>query len=141
MGERGTVSEPRRLRQLLFFAWILVIFALSSVPHTTLSRWNLGIPAAWGHFLEYGLLGVFWYRWRSSAGSIGWTEWLPGVVWAALIAGLDELYQSLVPGRVSEWRDGLVDMVGFLIGAMATAVASRKLRELRKNPVEYEGES
>jgi VanZ family protein len=124
---------------MLFFGWILVIFTLSSVPQATLSRWNPGIAAAWGHFLEYGLLGVFWYRWRNTGGTLRATVWLAGLALAALIAGLDELYQSFVPGRATEWRDGLVDLVGFLIGAMTTAWISRKLSALRKNPVKFEG--
>ncbi len=108
--------EPPRQRGWVFFAWIVFIFAFSSVPATTLSRWNPGVASGWGHFLEYGLLGCLWYWWRRAAGPSGLTGGWQGTLLAATVAAVDEGYQSLVPGRTSQVLDWLVDVLGFTAG-------------------------
>jgi VanZ family protein len=120
------MPDARRRRALLFVAWIAVVFAFSSLPRTTLERWNPGVASWAGHFLEYALLGWFWHRWREVAGGAGWTSAGRGVLLAAGIAVADELYQSLIPGRVPDVLDGLVDLVGFAGGCGIAALLARR---------------
>jgi VanZ family protein len=119
------MQDVRRRRALLFVGWAAVIFAFSSLPRSTVARWNPGVASGWGHFLEYGLLGWLWLRWRRAAGPRGWTGTAGGILLAAAIAAADEAYQSLIPGRVPELRDGLVDLGGFAAGILAGTLVNR----------------
>jgi VanZ family protein len=120
------MRDAGRRRALLFVAWTAVILAFSSLPRTTLERWNPGVASWAGHFLEYALLGWFWHRWRQVAGTAGWTSAGRGFLLAAGIAVVDELYQSLIPGRVTDILDGLIDLGGFGSGSWIAAVVVRR---------------
>jgi VanZ family protein len=120
------MPDAGRRRALLFMAWTAVVFAFSSLPRATLERWNPGVASWAGHFLEYALLGWFWHRWREVAGAAGWTSAGRGVLLAVGIAVVDELYQSLIPGRVTDVLDGLVDLGGFAGGCWIAALLARR---------------
>lgn len=68
------------------------------------------------HFTIYGMLGV------SLAGTV--INWRKGRVIAlavavgAVVAMLDELHQSFVPGRGPSWSDVLLDTTGVIVGVM-----------------------
>jgi VanZ family protein len=92
----------------------LLILAVSSVP-------RLSPPVSWtgadklAHVAEYGVLGALL---RRAARSRGRWSWLFAVGIAAAVGGLDEIYQSTVPGRFSSPYDWLADLAGALIGAL-----------------------
>ena len=120
---------PRRLRVLLFgwaplIVWMLWIYWLSarpSLPHpnrgTGVSDDFFDYPA---HAFTFGVLAVLVWRVLYSYRGLG-TELtanpLPFVAGgiSAFYALLDELHQTLVPGRVGSWRDWLADFIGILI--------------------------
>jgi VanZ family protein len=111
-------------------AWIAVIIAFSSLPRSTLAKWNPGVAHGWGHFFEYGVLGWLWYRWRQAAGPGGWASIPCGILLAISVALLDEAYQGLIPGRVPSWLDAVVDQIGFIAGGVLAGLIA--FRERRK---------
>jgi VanZ family protein len=65
---------------------------------------------------EYGVLGALLQR---AAGPRGLRGWFVAVGIAAVVGGLDEIYQATVPGRYSSSLDWLADLAGASIGAMS----------------------
>jgi VanZ family protein len=83
-----------------------------------------------GHFLGYGIFGYFWFRafMRTLAGGIP-------LMWAALaiasvflVASLDELHQSVLPGRTGQFSDVMLDTAGAL-AFVAVALFAVTVRE------------
>ena len=128
----------RRKRGFQFLAGIVVIFAFSSLPQSTLTSWNPGLASAWGHLLEFGLLGWLWARWQQVAGGSGLTSWVGGLGLVLLIAVADEAYQAVVPGRQSDVLDVMVDLLGFGAGALVTwcYLRRRSVAGVRVDPTE-----
>jgi VanZ family protein len=50
---------------------------------------------------------------------------------AATVALLDEVYQSLVPGRMPQWQDALMDLWGFVCGFGCSMIVTR-IAEIRR---------
>jgi len=126
-------------RGLQLLAGVAGIFALSSVPQSTLSSLNPGVASAWGHFLEYGLLGWLYFRWHEVARTGGLAGIARGILFVLLVAAADEAYQSLVPGRLTEAFDLGVDVVGFATGALVTARVRRRAAERSATAGDCEG--
>ena len=117
------------------WVWIAVIFCASSIPGPALQRVGLGVQDKILHAIEYGVLGFLAYR--QQRGQIGRT--IVGaivVAWViAMVVGcVDELYQSMIPGRDRDWLDWVADQSGGLAGAVIGAVylhfASRRPERL-----------
>lgn len=100
-------------------AWAAVIFVLSSIPGTAYPETNVPGADKLVHVTVYAILGFLSARALSSRER--WTPALRIVVSAALcgLFGItDELHQLFVPRRSCDWRDGVADIVGGLIGAV-----------------------
>jgi VanZ family protein len=104
----GSVARP----WLPVFAWALVIFALSSVPHlgTDLGLWDT-ILRKLAHTAEYAVLGALLVR------ALRRPE--PAVILGVLYAVSDELHQTFVPGRHGSPVDVAIDSVGIVLGIVA----------------------
>ncbi len=97
---------------ILTLIWIGVIGVFSSMPYSfdqtapLFGPWNLEVRKL-AHILEYAFLTLLWFRvWK----------FLPWAVMSALVcAGIDEYYQSFIPGRGSSIQDVGVDSIGILI--------------------------
>lgn len=101
------------LRLLLPAAVYAAIIGLSSVPAGDLA----GFPPALsyvGHALEYAALGAA-LRWALD-GTRQATALTTGVILA--LAGLDEAYQSTVPGRDPSVLDWAVDLLAATVAAI-----------------------
>jgi VanZ family protein len=90
-----------------------------------------------GHFFGYGLISLlFRNAWYKTARAFAWVvrSWLTpfagtlAVVTTFAVAGMDELHQRFVPGRVGSLRDALVDTAG----AMFINVAFWSIRARRR---------
>ncbi|MBW3665844.1 MAG: VanZ family protein [Actinobacteria bacterium] len=90
------------------------ILALSSLPADDLSMLPAGLSLV-GHALEYAVLGTA-LRWALD-GVPGATAVTLGAV--ACLAGIDEAYQSTVPGRDPSALDWLVDVTSGAVAATA----------------------
>ena len=105
-----------RMRLLAPAVVYLGILTLSSLPSDDLSMLPSGL--SWlGHAIEYAVLGAA-LRWalddRSAATVIT-------IVAVFALAGIDEAYQSTVPGRDPSALDWLVDVVAAAASARAYA--------------------
>ncbi|MBW3665735.1 MAG: VanZ family protein [Actinobacteria bacterium] len=102
------------LRLLLPTAVYAAILAFSSLPADDLSMLPAGL--SWvGHVLEYAVLGAA-LRWAVD-GVPGATAVTLGAL--ACLAGIDEAYQSTVPGRDPSTLDWVVDVTSGAVAATA----------------------
>ena len=100
--------------------WIAFIFVMSSIPDLPGEYRDLPPHSdKVVHFIEYFVLAILLYR-----GIRNDRIERVGVVLSILvmmgigIAGLDELYQSIVPGRDSSAADLAADIGGVTVGAV-----------------------
>ena len=121
------MAEPRP------FAWrwklphglyAALILALSSIPGSNLPGAVSLVSDKVLHFGEYGLFGL-----------LGFWAYLPrrgAFVWLILFgigfAGLDETWQSQIPGRQSDFADLLTDVAGYLVGSFAGVIFVKRFR-------------
>ena len=86
---------------------------------------HLGIRKA-AHLFEFGMLALLWYR-AIVAGRAGWAAGAAGMVLALSVsfAALDELHQTLVPGRTATVTDVGWDGVGAALALGARRVILR----------------
>ena len=112
--------------------WIAFIFVMSSIPDIPGEYKDL--PAHSDkvvHFIEYFVLAVLLYRGLRSDGPVRMNGVMTALILLGfVIAGLDEFYQSIVPGRDSSLADLASDMTGIAAGAFV--VFSRWKRSLAR---------
>jgi VanZ family protein len=117
------------LRWFPLIAWVAVIFGLSSIPGITLDGPELpgGIDKV-AHFFEYAILAFVLHRGLSYRNERGGLLMIIVVVSCGLaIAVLDELYQSLIPGRESSVADIISDIAGIAAGTVAALIRKRMI--------------
>ncbi len=92
----------------------LVIFVLSSIPSLEGPDLGFQFQDKIYHFFEYAVFGFLLLR--SFGDRVRIRRWavLSAFCAGAVFAGLDELHQSLVPGREADWADFLADSAGLL---------------------------
>jgi VanZ family protein len=94
-------------------AYVVLVFAVSSVP-------RLRPPSPWvgadkaAHTIEYGVLGLLLRRALDGREHAG----LAAVVFAGVVGGLDEVYQTTVPGRFPSLLDWGADLAGGALGVL-----------------------
>ncbi|MCH7886605.1 MAG: VanZ family protein [Candidatus Marinimicrobia bacterium] len=104
--------------QLLSAAFALLILGLSSIPANYLPQ---EIFFSWDkvyHMIEYFIfILLVGMSYITSDERRLRMKWIPYTLRIGLIFPiLDELYQSLIPGRYSSWFDVLADLSGVTIG-------------------------
>ncbi len=107
-------AAARWAARVVTFAWAGCIFALSSVPGSSL-------PGRYGqlaHLLEYAMLGALLSASLRRSRGDGRAAAL-AVVIAACYALSDEFHQYFVPGRTVDAADWGTDVVGAALGALA----------------------
>ena len=119
------------LRWLLVILWAAAIFALSHLSHPPLPPSD-GIPLDKpAHFIEFGILGLLLAR----ATHAGRAPHLPILLLAGALgvgyAALDELHQSFVAMRSSEWGDFLADAAGVVTAVIVYAAIARRTPRFR----------
>ena len=112
--------------------WIAFIFVMSSIPDLPGEYRHLPPHAdKVVHFIEYFVLAILLYRGLSGDAPGNMNGVLAALVLLGVgIAGLDELYQSVVPGRDSSFADLASDIGGIAVGAFV--VFSRWKRSLAR---------
>jgi VanZ family protein len=127
---RGTESKPGPSPSpflhywLPVLAYVAVIFGLSSLHGDQVPS---GFPFMdkLAHLLEYSLLGLLMGRAiRFTLGGSGprGLMALLAISLGALVGFLDELYQTQVPGRMSDVRDWLTDVTAVTLAVVLTQV-------------------
>ncbi len=119
-------------------AWMLLIFALSSIPDVPNRQ---GLPHARSqelddrvrevaHVVEYGVLAGLLWRAVAPGGSVR-----SAALWAASLslayALSDEFHQSFVPGRTCSIQDWLVDALGIALAVLVLAAYRRHNARLK----------
>jgi len=65
------------------------------------------------HLTEYGILSALTFRaLRGEQKSWSWRWAIGAIVFAGVIASIDEIHQSFVPSRTGTWHDVLLDTAG-----------------------------
>jgi VanZ family protein len=102
---------------VLAAGYVLLIFAVSSIPSLTAPGPEFVPKDKIAHVAEYFILGVLLFK------GIGWTvSPSRGATFGFLLAvgasvgALDELYQSFVPGRMMSALDWCADVAGVALG-------------------------
>jgi VanZ family protein len=104
--------------------WMAVLFAASATPAADIPAFGLWdfVVKKGGHMLGYAVLAILFRR------ALGWERrpvaaaWLPAVMYALL----DELHQSLVPGRHPSLEDALgFDAAGAALGLLISWLVIR----------------
>jgi VanZ family protein len=111
-------------------AYMLLIWALSSMSRIAIDFELIPFQDKGVHFLEYGTLAVLlahaiqgtWRGWRML--------WVFGmtVLGTTLWGLIDEIHQAFVPGRVADVRDLLADALGALLGASVYVLIKLQMR-------------
>ncbi|HEU4334284.1 MAG TPA: VanZ family protein [Candidatus Eisenbacteria bacterium] len=107
--------------------YVLLIFTLSSLPGPKIPgpfRWMDKLV----HMLEYSLFGLLVgraIRFTMIGGGRAAVS-IAAIAFGAGVALLDELYQSLIPGRHSDPFDWLVDVGAITAAVVATQVLSTR---------------
>ncbi len=100
--------------------WVAFIFVMSSIP--ALPGGYRDLPPHSDkvvHFIEYFVLAILLYRGLGNDGTGRINMLLIALILIGVgIAGLDELYQSIVPGRDSSVADLASDIGGIAAGAL-----------------------
>ena len=100
--------------------WITFIFVMSSIPDLPGEYRDLPPHSdKVVHFIEYFILALLLYRGLANDASGRMNVLLVALVLIGIgIAGLDELYQSIVPRRDSSVADLASDIGGIAAGAL-----------------------
>jgi len=108
--------------------WIAFIFVMSSIPDLPGEYRELPPHSdKVVHFVEYLILALLLYRGMSGDGSKRVGRDLTALLLIGFgIAGLDEIYQSIVPGRDSSAADLASDLGGIMTGMAIIAFRARR---------------
>jgi len=120
----------RNRRSLLLVAgYVLLIFIVSSIPSLTAPGPDFVSKDKIAHLIEYSVLGALLFKgigWSASRSRTATFGFIIAV--GASIGGLDEIYQSYVPGRVMSIYDWSADTLGAALGSgvfIFTALGNR----------------
>ena len=100
----------------------LAILTVSSIPGKSLPSLIVLSPDKLLHMAEYSILGYLAFKSFESLSSIV-------VIGALIFAGLDEFWQSFIPGRFPSIYDVIADIIGFLLVAGTLYYRSRKMND------------
>jgi len=101
--------------------YIGLIFAASSIPGRDIPMLFPYVDKL-EHLAEYSLFGLLLGRaFRFTVGGQRGRVWaLATVALGALVGGMDELYQRLTPGRISDVRDWAIDVTAVTLTVLFT---------------------
>jgi VanZ family protein len=101
--------------------YIGLIFAASSIPGRDIPMLFPYVDKL-EHLAEYSLFGLLLGRaFRFTVGGQRGRVWaLATVALGALVGGMDELYQKLTPGRISDVRDWAIDVTAVALAVLFT---------------------
>jgi len=107
-------------------AYGLIIISISSIPGRNFPDINLWTKDKLSHLIEFMIFAVLVHRalgieFNHSGYSLALTLFI-----GACFGGLDELYQSLIPGRDSSLYDWYADSIGVALGAIAALVLEKR---------------
>ncbi|NIA23519.1 MAG: hypothetical protein GWP03_05115 [Proteobacteria bacterium] len=112
------------------YAWLVLIFAVSSIPHLRVTFSNIVSMDKIAHFSEYFIFGLmFKYGLYKNDGSRV-KNIITVIVVTALFATLDEIHQLIVPGRTASVYDFIADFLGGAIFSQIYEIGVKSKRWL-----------
>ncbi len=109
--------------RILFGVCSISILAVSSIPGESFPDIGLYTLDKVFHFIEYSILGFFSVK---CVRKPTWIWILLILIYGIFFAGLDEYWQSFIPGRLSSQFDMLADISGIIFGSVLTMWISRE---------------
>jgi len=105
---------------ILFYFWMAVIFAGSSVPAENMPDIRYSFLSLAVHFLEYFILGLLCIKVLNESYLAPNIEsaFAMALIFCFVFALSDELHQYFVPGRMVETKDLILDGTGVLAGLL-----------------------
>lgn len=103
---------------LLLTYWILVFIA-TSMPNSTF--FNIGKYDKLAHFSAYGVLAflMYWlFDLNKKTKTLNWRKVFIIIFILTLYAIFDEIHQSFIPGRSTEFYDFVADIIGIWAGVL-----------------------
>lgn len=137
------------LKWLAFISWLVVIFLFSNQPHSgdvthdiignlipnlkTTNQLNTinFIIRKTAHIIEYLILTILTMSLLKEYTKKERFIIILSIIFCFIYACTDELHQSLVPGRTSQFEDVLIDTTGSLIGSIIY-VLIKKIKKISK---------
>ena len=116
-------------------AWAYATLALAAAGYLVSFAWLSAARLERVHLPEYGLAAFLAWRCMEPLVPGLVPSYAAGAALAAAIGGADELLQSVVPGRVCDWRDALANALAAVLGILvvATLRAKRPLSDGRSS--------
>ena len=99
----------------LLIGYIILIISVSSIPGNSIPRFILFSWDKLLHLVEYSILG---YLAVNSFREISIGQLFVIIISCLGFACIDELWQSLIPGRFSSGLDIIADGIGIIIGSI-----------------------
>ena len=127
----GAVALMVVLRRRRAPAWAFATLALAAVGYLVSFAWLSAARLERVHLPEYGLAAFLAWRCMEPLVPGLVASYAAGAALAAAIGGADELLQSIVPGRVCDWRDALANALAAVLGILivATLRATRPISD------------
>lgn len=126
------MTAPFRIRRpwlLLSALYVALIFFGSSRPYLRAPGPDFVLKDKLAHGTEYGVMGWLVSRALRPRREVpAAVEILCFVALGAGIAGLDEMFQGTVAGRVKDINDWAADVTGVTIGATVSVLHARRKR-------------
>ena len=108
--------------KIYFYGYVVLIFIGSSIPGGSVPdvfrlTWDKLL-----HVIEYCILGILGFRYFS----IILKQPLFGIIIIGMTIGIiDEIYQSIIPGRFTSSTDIIADGIGVISGALISKYSLR----------------
>jgi hypothetical protein len=129
----GAVVLLVLLRRRRAPAWAYATLGLAAAGYLVAFGWLSAAHLERVHLPEYGLAAFLAWRCMEPLVPGLVPSYAAGAVLAAAIGGTDELLQSLVPGRVCDWRDAFANALAAVLGILVVATL-RATRPLSDGP-------
>ena len=102
--------------QFPVIAWAIIILTVSSIPHLTSIRPSWTNFDKIAHFIEYGILGYLLTRAIGYRANRVVTKYIVilSIAICGILAGIDELHQNYIPGRLASSSDFIADISGIV---------------------------
>lgn len=113
--QRGAAS-PFATRWGPAIGWAVVILVATSVPSSALPRVDIIVADKVVHFSMYAVFGVLVARSLDGIRSV--KAFFAALAMLVVFGLLDEVHQSLVPGRSTDVLDWFADSLGALMGLL-----------------------
>ena len=112
----------------ILFSYLLLILIVSSIPGNAMPKtwFSMGWEDKLYHIIEYSILGVLAYL---AYYSELLNPFIIIIVGGFLFGLVDELYQSIIPGRFPNAFDIIADGIGVSLGSILTHFVKKEAHD------------